>query len=89
MKVDVETEVMPAVGGVALTKTINSTDELDEETKQSIWNTSMFGKSLSELALDGILTKIQNFPEEAQVKMRRTLSKITNENKGGIICILL
>jgi len=28
-------------------------------------------------------------PKEAQGKMRRTLTKIVNENKGGIICILL
>ena len=63
--------------------------QIDEETQKQIWNTNMFGKSLSELAHDGIVTKIQNFPEEAQIKMRRTLSKITNEGRGGIICILL
>lgn len=89
MKVDVETEVVPAIGGVALTKNLLAGEINDDEAKQAIWDTSMFGKSLSEIALDGILTKLQNFPEEAQIKMRRTLSKITNENKGGIICILL
>ena len=89
MKVDVETEVMPAVGGIGIAESIANGQSIDEETKKAIWNTNMFGKSLSELALDGIITKIQTFPEEAQIKMRRTLSKITNEGRGGIICILL
>ena len=91
MKIDVETEVTPAVGGAGLNALLGTSEEqqIDEETQKQIWNTNMFGKSLSELAHDGIVTKIQNFPEEAQIKMRRTLSKITNEGRGGIICILL
>lgn len=89
MKVDVETEVTPAVGGVGFSEPLALDGEVTDETKLAIWNTNMFGKSLSELALDGIVTKVQTFPEEAQIKMRRTLSKITNEGKGGIICILL
>ncbi len=89
MKVDVETEVMPAVGGVELQNALTKEGVVDEDTKLSIWNSNMFGKSLQDLALDGIVSKVQTFPEEAQIKMRRTLSKITNEGKGGIICILL
>lgn len=89
LKVDVEAEVTPAVGGIGITEGMLAGGEVDEETQKSIWNTNMFGKTLSELAHDGIVNKVQAFPEEAQVKMRRTLSKITNEGRGGIICILL
>ena len=28
-------------------------------------------------------------PQEVQRKMRRTLGRIVNEGKGGVICILL
>lgn len=83
MKVDVEAEVTPTVGGTEL----GSLDSDGE--KAEIWNTTMFGKTLTELAHDGIISKIQTFPEEAQVKMQRTMTKIANEGKGGIICILL
>lgn len=89
LKVDVETEVTPAVGGIGIAEGMLANGEVDEETQKSIWNTNMFGKTLSELAHDGIVNKVQAFPEEAQIKMRRTLSKITNEGRGGIICILL
>lgn len=89
LKVDVESEVTPAVGGIGITEGMLSSGEIDEETQNLIWNTNMFGKTLSELAHDGIVSKVQAFPEEAQIKMRKTLSKITNEGRGGIICILL
>jgi len=50
---------------------------------------AVVGKTMADIAHDGILTKLNSFPQEAEVKMRKTLSKITNEGKGGIICILL
>jgi len=28
-------------------------------------------------------------PDEAKTKMRRTITKIVNEGKGGVLCILL
>ena len=49
----------------------------------------MFGKPLSFMVKEGINSKLASLPEEAQVKMRKTLTKIVNEGKGGIICILL
>lgn len=90
MKVDVETEVVPAVGSAWQTDEIASymLNEF-ENNPQGIWETNMFGKSLSELVREGINGKLQTLPQEAQIKMRKTLGKIVNEGKGGIICILL
>ena len=88
MKIDVESEVSPAVSGLGLTN-ISENNEENGVILGDMWSTNMFGKSLSEIAYDGIISKINNFPTEAQVKMRKTLTKITNEGKGGIICILL
>lgn len=90
MKVDVETEVVPAVSGAEMgSEFVSNMLSNYEDNPAELWNTNMFGKSLTDLAHDGIVSKIITFPEEAQVKMRKTLSKITNEGKGGIICILL
>lgn len=88
MKVDVEAEVSPAVGGAQV---LNKSDENGEVSDgiDEIWKTTMFGKSLSEIAHDGIITKLNTFPKEAETKLRKTITKITNEGKGGIICILL
>ncbi len=90
MKVDVSTEVAPTVGtekqGEDL---VNYIMQKFQDNPQAIWDTNMFGKSLHDLVNEGLTSKLTAMPKEAQGKMRKTLSRIVNENKGGIICILL
>ena len=90
MKVDVESEITPAVGNVSQGGSLVSymLKEL-EENKEDIWNKNMFGKPMNELVKDTIDGKLSGLPEEVKVKMRKTLTKIVNERKGGVICILL
>lgn len=90
MRVDVETEVSPAVGVSEQSDSFNNylLGQV-ENNPEGIWNTNMFGKPLSSFVQDGIINKLANVPEEAQLKMRKTMTKIVNEGKGGIICILL
>lgn len=90
MRVDVETEFSPAIGSPEQSESFAKylLSEF-ESNPQGIWETNMFGKPLSYMVKEGINNKIANLPEEAQVKMRKTLTKIVNEGKGGIICILL
>ena len=90
MKVDVATEVSPIVGTEQ--QGAEFVDYLAKELEndpQGIWVTNFFGKSLHDLVSEGMAGKASNMPKEAQTKMRKTLSKIVNEGKGGIICILL
>ena len=60
-----------------------------EENPQKLWSTKMFGKSLEEMVGDSLKNKITAVPQGVQNKMRRTMSRIVNEGKGGVICILL
>ena len=90
IKVDVESEICPAVGsgeqgGSLVAYMMNEF----ESNKQEIWNKNMFGKPMNELVKESIDSKIVALPQEVQTKMRKTLTKIVNERKGGIICILL
>ncbi|MGI6701428.1 MAG: stage IV sporulation protein A [Christensenellales bacterium] len=90
MKVDVMTEINPIVGteqqGEDLVKYL--LDEF-EDNKQGIWETNMFGKSLNLLVKEGLSNKLHAMPQDAQLKLRKTLGRIINEGKGGVICILL
>ena len=90
MKVDVQTEISPFVGteqqGEDLVKYLLK--EFESNPK-GLWETNMFGKSLHSLVNEGLNNKIVQMPLEAQKKMRKTLGRIVNEGKGGIICILL
>lgn len=90
MKVDVETEICPVVGSEQQSEDIvKYLLQEFENNKSGIWETNMFGKSLHSLVNEGLNKKIVQMPPEAQKKMRKTLSRIVNEGKGGIICILL
>ena len=90
MKVDVETEINPLVGTEEQSKDLVQYLKDEFETNpESVWQTNMFGKTLESLVSDGISDKLTAMPLEAQRKMRKTVGRIVNEGKGGIICILL
>ena len=90
MKVDVETEINPLVGTEQQSQDlVTYLNSEFENNLDSIWETNIFGKSLHSLVSDGIKSKIVLMPVEAQRKIRKTLTRIVNEGKGGIICILL
>lgn len=90
MRVDINTEVSPIVGteqqSEELVKYLLSEFENDPK---GIWETNMFGKPLHNLVKEGLTNKLHSMPTDAQNKMRKTLGRIVNEGKGGVICILL
>lgn len=90
MRVDVDTEINPIVAteqqGEELVKDLLAEFESDPD---GIWETKLFGKSLNTLVNDGLNNKLAAMPQEVKTKMRKTVSRIVNEGKGGVICILL
>ncbi len=90
IRVDVRGEVRPALGteeqSAAFVKQLS---ECLEEDPDRAWNTNMFGRTLKEMLGEELTSKTRAMQETAQRKMRRTLNKIVNEGKGGVICILL
>ncbi|MCL2675506.1 MAG: stage IV sporulation protein A [Firmicutes bacterium] len=90
MRVDIESEVNPIVGTEQQSEElVRSLLARFEDDPRGIWQTDIFGRSLHGLVNDGLNNKLMAMPEDTQRKMRRTLSRIVNEGKGGIICILL
>lgn len=86
IRVDVATEISPMVG------TEQQSQYLLEEYKQNpdvVWNTNMFGKTMAGLAKEGLEGKCSAMPVEIKEKLTRTVNKIVNENRGGLICLLL
>lgn len=90
MRVDIETEVFPVIGTEQQSEDFVKylLSEFDQNPEK-IWETNMFGKSLNALVNEELSGKLAAMPQDTQKKMRRTLSRIVNEGKGGIICILL
>lgn len=90
VKVDVSGEVSPIMGLASqneeMVKGIMSGFETDPD---GTWNTALFGKSLRCMVKEGLDGKVTSMQEETRGKMRRTITRIVNEGKGGVICILL
>ncbi len=86
MQVDVGTEVNPMVGTEQQSQYLLAEWE---NNPKGIWQTNMFGKSLSSLAKEGLENKLSAMPRDAQEKMRKTVTRIVNEGKGSLVCILL
>ncbi|MCL2402370.1 MAG: stage IV sporulation protein A, partial [Oscillospiraceae bacterium] len=87
---NIETEVSPAVGGERSSEDIISflLQEFEGDASK-IWESNMFGKSLYDIAGEGLNAKIKKMPEETQSKLQITLQRIINEGSGGLICIIL
>ena len=89
IRTDVEAEIAPILG------TEKQSEELIqylmkefEGEPDRIWRTNLFGKSLNSLVREGIQNKLADMPENAQIKIRDTLTKIVNDGNGGLICII-
>lgn len=90
VEVPIVAEVSPIVGDEQQAKELlNTMLDQYENDRDALWNTNLFGKNLDSLMAEGINAKLNNMPQEVQLKMKKTLSKIVNEAKGGVICILL
>ena len=90
IRANVETEVSPAVGGERTSgDIINFLLQEFEGDASKIWESNMFGKSLYDIASEGLQAKIKRMPDEARQKLQETLQRIINEGSSGLICILL
>lgn len=90
IRADIEAEVSPIVG------TEKQSEDLVryllsefEDSPEKIWESNIFGKSLSELVNEGLNNKLYRMPADARGKLQETLQRIINEGSGGLICIIL
>ena len=89
IKVNVTGSVNPIIG------TKEQSEGFIEETRagfdggmDGVWETNIFGKSLRDLVRDELSGKTSAMPIELRRKMRRTISKIVNDGKNNVICLL-
>ena len=61
----------------------------ESETPEGVWGTNIFGKSVEELVMDGIRSKIAMINDESQSKLQDSMQKIVNDSNGGMVCIII
>lgn len=90
VKVDVSGEVSPIMGLASQSEDmVNGIMNGFETDPQGTWNTALFGKSLRSMVKEGLDGKVNAMQDDTRSKMRRTITRIVNEGRGGVICILL
>ncbi|MBR5439807.1 MAG: stage IV sporulation protein A [Clostridia bacterium] len=90
LNINVDAEVSPISGTKKQCNDFASflTEEY-ERSPENVWKTNVFGKPLSTLISEEIVNKISCMKEQTKSKMRKTVTRIVNEGRGGVICILL
>lgn len=90
VKIDVTGEVSPIMGNAAQSESIVQGMMNGFETNpDGMWETNVFGKSLRGMVKEGLAGKVSCMHDDTKAKMRRAITRIINEGKGGVICILL
>ena len=90
IRADIQTEVNPFAGSQSQSEELaRALKEKMEAGGDAIWETEIFGKTLSDLVREGVNGKLSRLPEDARQKLRQALEKVINEGSGGMICIML
>ena len=87
IRVDVNTEINPMVGGEQQSQDLISF--LSGENSEALWDSNIFGKSVHALIQEGMTAKLIRTPAEVRDKFRGSLTRIVNEGASGLICIIL
>ena len=87
MRVDVDTEVSPMVGGQQQSQDLIG--YLSTEEPERLWESNIFGKSLGAMVQEGITGKLLRTPEDVRDRFRGTLARVINEGANGLICLIL
>ena len=89
VRVDVTGSVNPIIGTKQQGEEfVDDTLKTYDEGEEKVWETNIFGKSLRSLVGDELSGKTGAMPIELRRKMRRAMSKIVNDKKGNVICIV-
>lgn len=89
IRANIETEIAPIVGSEEQAKDLITYIKEGQNTKNGVWDTNIFGKSVGELMEDGIRNKISMMDDECQLKLQDTMQKIVNDSNGGLVCIII
>lgn len=89
IRANIETEIAPIVGNEKQAEDLKRYIQEAEGTKEGVWGTNIFGKSIEELVMDGMQSKMSVINDESQVKLQDTMQKIVNESNGGLVCIII
>ncbi len=89
IRANIETEIAPIVGSEQQAEDLIRYIKEADESEGGIWGTNIFGKSIEDLVMDGMQSKMSVINDESQIKLQDTMQKIVNDSNGGLVCIII
>ena len=90
LRANVVTEVHPELGGDETSgEILGFLLQGFQGDMRQLWDSNIFGKSLYEMAREGIESKVSSVPPKVAGKLQETLQKIMNDGGGTLLCIVL
>ena len=90
LRADITAEVAPIVGSERQSEELVLCMLKEyENNPNKIWESNIFGKSIYDLVNEGLHSKLNKIPQDARMKLKETVERITNENCQGLICIII
>lgn len=90
LRADITTEVAPIVGSEKQSEelVVCMLREFENEPER-IWDSNILGKSIYDLVNEGLHNKLSKMPQDARMKLKEAVERITNETCSGLICIII
>lgn len=60
-----------------------------ESDPKQLWDTEIFGRKLSDMMTDNVITKLNSVNEETKTRLAKAVNKVSNTKKGGLILLWL
>lgn len=90
IKTNITTEISPVVGTESQSKELaDMLASKFESEDEDIWETNLFGKTLKDMVIEQMTTKVSEIPQGVQKKVQKSLQKISDDGKDYFICIIL
>lgn len=89
IRAGIETEIAPIVGTKEQAEDLITYIKAADSSKEGVWETNIFGKTVEQLVQEGIQTKVGMIGEESQMKLQESMQKIVNDMNGGMVCIII
>ena len=86
LRVDLQTELSPMVGGEEQARDLLQRLSGD---KEEVLDSNLFGKTVWDMASDGLQGRLTGTDPQTLEKFRQSLTRILSEGAQGLICIIL
>ena len=89
LRTETDTEISPIVGTEGQAEDLVRYIKDGAAESEGIWEINFFGKTVEQLMQEGMQTKLNQFGEESQNKVRRVIERVLDESKHGMICVII